>query len=188
MWQRSSWLIPVVAMVAGLAGRPVFAHAVINEAQAYAGEFSFVTVRITHGCGDSPTTEVRVKIPEGVIRVSPRWMPGWTAEKRMRKLAEPYRNEIGQLVTETVDEIVWRGGPLPDGYYLGFQIRALMPKTPGVTLWFKTIQNCEQGSIRWIAVPAPGQSPWELKEPSPFLKLVARPGADDAAAVEAGDE
>lgn len=152
-------------------------HAVINEAEAYAGEFAFVTIRITHGCDAQPTREVRVKIPAGVTRVSPRYQVGWTAEKRMRKLTEPYENEVGQTVTETVDEIVWTGGALPDGYYGEFQLRMLMPKTPGETLWFKTIQHCDEGNIRWIEVPAPGQSPYELDEPAPFVRLVARPAA-----------
>ncbi len=182
-------LLLLISAEAILSSPATYAHAVIDEAQAYAGEFSFVTIRITHTCGDSPTNEVRVKIPDGVVRVSPRWMPGWSAEKHMRKLAEPYENEVGQLVTETVDEIIWRGGPLPAGYYLGFQIRALMPRTPGVTLWFKTIQRCDGDSIRWIEVPTPGQSPWELETPAPFIELVARPGANGrAAAVEAGEE
>lgn len=149
------------------------AHAVINEAEAPAGEFSFVTLRITHGCGTQPTTEVRMKIPDGVLRVSPRFEPGWVVEKRMRKLAEPYKNETGQLVTETVDEIIWKGGALPDGYYGEFQLRVLMPKSAGKTLWFKTIQNCAAGSIRWIEVPAGGQSPFSLEHPAPFIKLVA---------------
>jgi len=151
-----------------------WAHAVINEAEAYAGEFTFVTLRITHGCDALPTREVRLKIPDGVTRVSPRYQSDWAVEKRMRKLAEPYENEIGQLVTETLDEIIWRGGALPDGYYGEFQLRVLMPDRAGETLWFKTIQNCDEGTIRWIEVPAPGQSPYELAEPAPFVTLVAR--------------
>jgi uncharacterized protein YcnI len=92
----------------------------------------------------------------------------------MRKLPEPYANEVGQMVTETVDEIVWKGGELPDGYYGEFQLRVLMPDAPGTTLWFKTIQNCPDGSIRWIEVPAAGQNPYELPEPAPFVKLLKR--------------
>lgn len=149
-------------------------HAVINETEAYANEFSFITIRITHGCDQAPTREVRVRIPEGVTRVSPRFEAGWTVEKRMRKLAEPYENEVGQQVTETVDEIVWQGGSLPDGYYGEFQLRVLMPDAPGTTLWFKTIQNCDEGTIRWIEVPAPGQNPYDLDKPSPFIRLVSR--------------
>ena len=117
-----------------------------------------------------------MKIPTGVTRVSPRFQAGWTVEKRMRELNEPYENEVGQTVTETVDEVVWQGGDLPDGYYGEFQLRVLMPNKPGETLWFKTIQSCDEGTIRWIQVPKPDQNPYELDEPAPFVKLVARPG------------
>ena len=155
-------------------------HAVINEGEAVAGSFSFITLRITHGCGTSPTTQVRMKIPDGVLRVSPRYEESWNVEKRMKTLSTPYKDEAGNLVTETVDEIVWSGGSLPDGSYGEFQVRALMPDEPGRTLWFKTIQNCEEGTIRWIEVPTrEGQSPYEFKEPSPFIRLTETPHGDE---------
>ena len=155
-------------------------HAVINEGTAEAGSFSFITLRITHGCGDSPTTQIRMRIPDGVIRVSPRYTENWTVEKRMKILDTPYRDEAGNLVSETVDEIVWSGGSLPDGYYGEFQVRALMPDEPGRMLWFKTIQDCEGGTIRWIEVPTKeGQGPYEFKEPSPFIRLVEKPHGDE---------
>lgn len=163
-----------LAFATVLVSSSAWSHAVINEAEADAGGFAFITLRITHGCDAEPTTEVRVKIPEGVTRVSPRFESDWTAEKRMRKLTTPYENEVGQLVTETVDEIVWTGGSLPDGYYGEFQLRVLMPDAADETLWFKTIQNCANGTIRWIEVPAEGQSPYELEHPAPFVKLIKR--------------
>ena len=172
----SLWLVAMVLMSVQQAR----AHAVINEPSAVAGSFSFITLRITHGCGTSPTTQIRMKIPDGVIRVLSEYSEHWTVEKRMKTLDIPYRDEAGNLVTETVDEIVWSGGSLPDGYYGQFQVRALMPDEPGRTLWFKTIQTCEEGSIRWIEVPTKeGQSPYEFKEPSPFLRLVEKPHGDE---------
>ena len=61
---------------------------------------------------------------------------------------------------------------LPDGYYGEFQVRAMMPDEPGTTLWFPTVQVCEEGSIEWVQLPDEGQNPYELDEPSPFLRLV----------------
>ncbi len=169
-----------LALIPLLAGQQAQAHAVINEATAEAGAFSFITLRITHGCGSSPTTQVRMKIPDGVVRVSPKYLERWSVEKRMKTLDTPYRDEAGNLVTETVDEIIWSGGSLPDGYYGEFQVRALVPDEPGRVLWFKTIQNCDEGTIRWIEVPTKeGQSPYELKEPSPFIRLVEKPHGDE---------
>jgi len=169
-----------LATLALLTMQQAHAHAVINEGTAEAGAFAFITLRITHGCGTSPTTQIRMKIPEGVLRVSPKFMAHWSVEKRMKTLDTPYRDEAGNLVNETVDEIVWSGGSLPDGYYGEFQVRALMPDEQGRMLWFKTIQTCEVGAIRWIEVPArEGQSPYDFKEPSPFIRLVEKPHGDE---------
>jgi len=163
-----------------IAAQEARSHAVINEGTAVAGSFSFITLRITHGCDTSPTNQIRMKIPDGVTRVSPRFMENWTVEKRMKTLDTPYKDEAGNLVTETVDEIVWSGGSLPDGYYGEFQVRAMMPDVPGEMLWFKTIQRCQEGTIRWIEVPTrEGQSPYEFKEPSPFIRIVEKPHGDE---------
>ena len=113
-----------------------------------------------------------MKIPEGVTRVSPRYLERWTIEKTMRPAPAGLRDEAGEPVTEVIDEIVWRGGPLPDGYYGEFQVRAMMPDAPGSVLWFPTVQVCAEGRIAWAGIPAEGQNPYELEEPSPFLKLV----------------
>lgn len=170
----------VLASILLFAVQNAQSHAVINEGTAEAGSFSFITLRITHGCGVSPSTQIRMKIPDGVIRVSPKFMENWAVELRMKTLDTPHRDEAGNMVTETVDEIVWSGGLLPDGYYGEFQVRALMPDEPGRMLWFKTIQNCEEGTIRWIEVPTKeGQSPYEFKEPSPFIRLVEKPHGDE---------
>ena len=168
------WILAASCMLVIATPRLALPHAVIDEGTATAGRFSFVSLRVTHGCGTSATREIRVKIPEGVTRVSAEYRADWKIEKKMRSLEEPYENEAGQLVTETIDEIVWRGGSLPDGYYGVFQFRAMIPDTPGEVLWFKTIQNCDEGAIRWIEVPTrPDQNPYELKEPAPFLRVVA---------------
>jgi hypothetical protein len=167
--------IVLTASLLVVLGRSAHGHAVINETSAVAGTFTFVTIRVTHGCGTQPTRELRVLIPDGVTRVSPRFDPAWKVEKRMRKLDAPYETETGLEITETVDQVIWSGGALPDGFYGEFQIRALMPDESGRTLWFKTVQICDDGEIRWIETTSrPDQNPYELKEPAPFLKLVAK--------------
>ena len=70
-------------------------------------------------------------------------------------------------------EVVWSGGLLPDGYYGEFQLRATMPNEPGKTLYFKSIQGCEKGEIRWIEVPKAEDPPGSVKEPAPSIRLVA---------------
>jgi uncharacterized protein YcnI len=183
MVTKSSRIAAVLAglSLAGLA----HAHAVINETDLPAGTLQFITIRITHACSGSPTTAVRVLIPEDVMRVTAGYLPGWTVERKMRKLDKPYRNEVGGMVTDTVAEVIWKGGPVPDGLFAEFKMRVMLPATPGKTLYFKTIQNCQKGELRWIEVPKSGEPDFDfsdrnnpvakVKEPSPFVKLVAPP-------------
>ena len=162
-----------VFVAALLVASSVSGHTVINEGEAVAGELTFITLRVTHGCGTSPTTSFRVQIPDGVTRVTVRYLSDWKITKTMRKLDTPFKNEDGTMVTETISEVTWSGGSLPDGYYGEFQLRAMMPKEPGKMLYFKSIQGCAKGEIRWIEVAKPGDPPMSVKEPAPFIKLIA---------------
>jgi uncharacterized protein YcnI len=177
----------IATLLAGLAFTGLaHGHAVVNETNLPAGTLQFITIRITHACSGSPTTSLRVLIPDDVTRVTAGYIPGWTVERRMRKLDKPYQAEGGVTVTDTVAELIWKGGPpVPDGLFAEFKLRAMLPATPGRTLYFKTIQNCQKGEIRWIEVPKSGEADFNFsdpknpvtksKEPSPFVKLVAPP-------------
>jgi periplasmic copper chaperone A len=48
---------------------------------------------VPHGCGASPTTEVRVKIPEGITILVPEERAGWRTTVKTRKLDKPIRAE-----------------------------------------------------------------------------------------------
>ena len=148
-------------------------HAVIDDMVKPAKTFQFISVRITHGCGEAATNKVVVKIPEGITRVSPAYKNGWTVSVKNRQMKNPVEQH-GVTMTETADTITWEGGPLPDGLYDVFEFRALLPDNEGGIYRFPTVQECvDGGKIRWIQVPAEGQSPWELEEPAPFIQLSA---------------
>jgi len=126
-----------------------------------------------------------VLIPDNVTRVTAGYLPGWTVERKLRKLDQPYPSEGGVMISETVSEITWKGGPVPDGLFAEFKLRVMLPATPGKTLYFKTIQGCQKGELRWIEVPKSGEPDFNFsdptnpvmktREPSPFVKLVERP-------------
>lgn len=46
-----------------------------------------------------------------------------------------------------------------------------LPDTPGETLYFPAVQECEQGAERWIEVPADGRSEDDLDHPAPRILL-----------------
>jgi uncharacterized protein YcnI len=162
----SAWLASV-AIGAGAA----HAHATIQPKEAAAGSYVQAAVTITHGCDGSPTAVVRVKLPEGIVSAKPQMKPGWNVEIKTRKLDQPQPGLHGKTISEVVDEIVWRGGPLPDNLYDTFGLLLKAPDRPGETLYFPVVQECEKGVHRWIEIPSGGPGKEEPREPAPAIRL-----------------
>lgn len=163
--------IPIVAAVLACGLSHASAHVTVQPAEADAGKYSQIAFTVPHGCAGSATVALRVKMPDGVSSVKPQMKPGWTVEIRKKKLDAPLQTSHGRTVTETVDEVSWRGGPLPDDLFDTFGLVMKLPDTPGKPLYFPAVQECEQGVTRWIEIPAAGQAPAALHEPAPAVRL-----------------
>ncbi len=183
-------LIPAAAaaLVTAFAAAPVSAHNTFTTMTAPAGYVQDLEMRVTHGCKGSPVNAVKIKIPDGVTRVTVNMVRDWKVETKMRKLPKPVPGEGGNMITETVDEIIWSApkSVIPAmGTYEGFRFRANLPNTPGEMLFFKTINVCEKGDDPYVdlpkaALPAVGAADFGQKlidfmaatpGPSPFLIL-----------------
>jgi uncharacterized protein YcnI len=158
-----------VAYAAGVA--VASAHVTASPNEAAAGSYFQTAFSVPHGCNGSPTVAVRIKIPEGVTSVKPQMKPGWQIEIKQRKLDRPIDAGHGHQISETVDEVAWRGGALPDIYYDTFGLVMKLPEGAGKTLYFPVVQECKEGVHRWITIPAAGQKWNEVKEPAPFIRL-----------------
>lgn len=160
----------LAALISGVATAS-HAHVTLNPNEGTADNYFRTALRVGHGCKSSPTVAVRIKLPDGVLSVRPQVKPGWTITITKRLLAEPIKGPHGATVTEVVDVIEWRGGPLSDAHFDEFGLTMKLPVTPNKTLWFPTIQECEQGTHRWIEIPADGQKWNDVKEPAPFVRV-----------------
>jgi uncharacterized protein YcnI len=147
------------------------AHVTVQPNEAVAGGYLQTAFSISHGCDGSATVAVRVKLPDGVLSVKPQQKPGWSVEVKMRALQGPLPSLHGHSITETVDEVAWRGGSLPDHLYDTFGLMMKLPDSPGRTLYFPVVQDCERGVHRWIEIPQAGQGGAELREPAPAVRL-----------------
>jgi uncharacterized protein YcnI len=136
------------------------AHVTLEVRQAPADSNYKAVLRVGHGCKDSPTVRLRVRIPEGVTGVKPQPKAGWKLDITRSG--------------ENVSEVAWSGGSLPDEHYDEFALRVRLPDKPGATLYFPVVQECRQGVHRWIELPAAGQSADDLKEPAPALRLTPK--------------
>jgi len=175
----SKLVILVGAIV--LAASPASAHISLETKQAAIGSSYKAVFAVPHGCKGSPTTRIRVQIPEGVIAVKPMPKAGWNVEAVTGKYTAEY-DYHGTKLSEGVKEVVWSGGKLPDHNYDEFVISTFLTAglKPDSTLYFPVVQECEQGISRWIDIPAEGQAGQTghdqgSKSPAPGVKLMPKP-------------
>lgn len=154
-----------------------YAHVVFAEPEAAPSSYYAGFLRVSHGCGASPTRSVRVEIPAGVNIARPQPKPDWTLEIERAPLATPIASEGGAL-TERVTSITWRG-ELPADQFEQFGIMMRLPAESG-PLYFPVIQICADGEQRWEQIPAAGAAWHSVPRPAPVLTLQA-PRTDEHA-------
>ena len=159
-----------------LAASPAGAHISLENRQATVGTAYKAVFAVPHGCAGSATTRIRVQIPEGVIAAKPMPKPGWSVEAIKGRYAASY-DYHGNKLTEGVREVVWSGGKLADDNYDEFVVSTFLSGglKPNSTLYFPVVQECEQGTSRWIDIPAEGAAGHDGKSPAPGVKLLPKP-------------
>jgi periplasmic copper chaperone A len=167
-----------LAAAAMLAASAASAHVTLENREATVGSSYKAVFMVPHGCAGSATVKIRVQIPEGVIAVKPMPKAGWSVEVIKGKYSGEY-DYHGAKSTEGVKEVVWSGGRLSDDNYDEFVISAFLTNAlkPNTTLYFPTVQECEQGISRWIDISAEGHADHghEGKSPAPGVKLMPKP-------------
>jgi len=126
--------IALAFLLAGIA--PASAHVTLAQSNAMAGSHFVATFRVGHGCSGSPTTALRIEIPEGVAMASPQPKPGWT-------LSIDHDKDKGRVTA-----ITWTGGPLPADEFDEFAIMLKLPDTAG-KLDLPATQSCAVGEEHW---------------------------------------
>ena len=148
------------------------AHITLERQEAAIGGSYKAVFRVPHGCGDSATVKIRIRIPEGVIGIKPMPKAGWQLETVKTKYDKPYKM-FHNSVTEGVREVTWTG-KLPDENYDEFILSTYLTDElkPDTILYFPVVQECEKGVHRWIETPEAGKSAADLPAPAPGLKLL----------------
>jgi uncharacterized protein YcnI len=142
------------ALAALAVAGPAAAHVTITASETAAGAYTTVSVSVPHGFDGSPTTEVVIKIPEGITEVT------------------PTRNAFYDLEVGVGQVVYTARTPLPDGQRDAFELSLQIPEdAAGQTLAFPTIQTCEQGSTEWTEVAADGGSEDDLEHPAPAFEV-----------------
>ena len=166
----------VISTLIALSPQTASSHIVMADGEARAGYQEILTLVVPHGCGPKATTEVRVKIPDGVSISMPEEKDGWVSEVIMRQLETPIPIEGGfGEMTEVVDQFVWKGGNIPVDRLGTFSFLARLPDAPGSVVYFKTIQVCGDVQEAWIETADDGAEIYEIfmqDRPAPFVELL----------------
>lgn len=154
------------------------AHVGVTSDSHEAGSYAIATLSVPHGCGDSPTTRIAIKMPDGVNSVTPTRNAFYTVEKVRETLTTPITDSHGNQITERIAEVVYTSNsPLPSDQRDTFELSVQLPDdAAGTTLYFPTLQTCEVGETAWVQLPAEGQDPHELAAPAPSIDIVAASG------------
>lgn len=158
-WQAQR---PALLLAAIVFAAPAAAQIVLSQTDFEAGKRYAAFFKVEHGCGSSPTVSLEVQIPASVSVLLLPDKPDWTLSAKRG----------GAAGAERVTSVTWRGrlqAQSADQFGLLLQL----PDKPG-SLYFPTVQRCENGEIRWTEVPAAGRAMRELLHPAPVLNL--RPG------------
>lgn len=134
----TSWAAALAATIALVAasGTVVKAHADADVVAVAAGDEAVVTLRPNHGCGDSPTIEVRIRAP--FVDAVAGEVDGWTAT------VEP--------LVDGYSVLTWTGGELPSDEIGAFPVEFVVPDASGRIITFPAIQTCANGEeLAWIA-------------------------------------
>jgi hypothetical protein len=145
------------------------AHIVFAESEAAPDSYYAGFLRVSHGCGSSPTRSIRVEIPDGVNLARPQPKPGWTITIEHAPLSAPIPSE-GGAITERVTAITW-SGELPADQFDQFGLLLRLPSRAG-PLYFPVTQTCAEGAQHWTEIPAQGAAWRSVPHPAPVLNLV----------------
>ena len=97
-----------------LGAAPAAAHVSVSPSTAEAGATTVLQLGVNHGCGESATTALEVKVPGGVNSVTPTRTPFWEISSTVVQLDEPVADGHGNELTERVDTVVFTATePLP---------------------------------------------------------------------------
>ena len=158
------------------------AHITANPGEAPTDSYATLDFSVGHGCEESPTTQVRIKVPPSVPSVTPAVNPFWDVATKEGKKDKVELH--GETITRGVSEVIYTATqPLPPDRLDLLTMSVKLPAgEEGESVYFPTLQSCEKGRNRWIQIPAEGESGDELESPAPAVVLTAAEGGHGGAA------
>ncbi|KAJ3039219.1 hypothetical protein HK097_002894 [Rhizophlyctis rosea] len=145
-----------------VAATSVQGHATIQPNAAVPGSSYYGAVRIPHGCGEVPTNNVTLLIPDGFLSVKWESQFGpWAVTTTTKTLNPPVTGSHGESINSTIASITWtaqNGAHILNTEYYDFRFSGALPKgNDGDVVYFDIIQQCENGAS-YLWGQRPGQN------------------------------
>ena len=185
-----------LAMASATLFADVSAHVSANPNTAPAGAYTLVNVKVPHGVTDHETTKVVIKIPDGVLSVTPEVVPGWTPTVDIKSVT-PWDNH-GTMVDTAPSQVTYQasagsGVHAKHLQQFGLQIKfgctykdaASSTKWQDEhTLWFPVTQYVslpgslaivDAQTLSWTGIPQGNDASWNsaTPKPSPYVFISA---------------
>lgn len=160
-------------LTAGLVGGAILALAIPAMASAHvgvspdeltAGDHGVLTFSFAHGCDNSPTTSLKITMPEGLASVAPTMDSDWTIDID--------RGDDGLVSAVTYTAVT----PVPNELRGAVSMSVGLDDSTPDSLAFPVVQTCVEGSTEWTQLAEDGEDPHSLDAPAPVVAVVAAAG------------
>ena len=153
----------LIAVAAPLAAS---AHVTVSPDEIAAGEHGVLTFAFSHGCESSPTTSLRITMPEGLASVAPTMDSDWSIAVE--------RGDDGLVSAVTYTAV----SPVPIDLRGAVSMSIGLDEDTPETLAFPVVQTCVEGSTEWTQLAKDGEDPHELDNPAPVVTVSPATGEE----------
>ena len=143
------------------------AHVGVSPDELVAGDHGVLTFSFAHGCENSPTTSLRISMPEGLASVAPTMDSDWTIDVE--------RGDDGLVSAVTYTAVT----PVPNELRGAVSMSVGLDETTPESLAFPVVQTCIEGSTEWTQLAEDGEDPHSLDAPAPVVEVAAAAAAAD---------
>lgn len=137
------------------------AHVGVSPDELTAGDHGVLTFSFAHGCENSPTTSLKVTMPEGLASVAPTMDSDWTIDIE--------KGDDGLVSAVTYTAIA----PVPNELRGAVSMAVGLDEDTPDSLAFPVVQTCVEGSTEWTQLAEDGEDPHSLDAPAPVVEVVA---------------
>jgi uncharacterized protein YcnI len=137
------------------------AHVGVSPDELVAGDHGVLTFSFSHGCENSPTTALRITMPEGLASVAPTMDGDWTIDVE--------RGDDGLVSAVTYTALA----PVPTDLRGAVSMSVGLDENTPDSLAFPVVQQCVEGATEWTQLAENGEDPHSLDSPAPVVTVTA---------------